>query len=53
MRWGMAPQFAESLADFKGFSTINAGAETLTTQTMRRVPFQRRCASPKFNPGTK
>jgi putative SOS response-associated peptidase YedK len=24
MRWGMVPHFAKSLADFKGFSTINA-----------------------------
>ena len=23
MRWGMVPHFAKSLADFKGFSTIN------------------------------
>ena len=24
MRWGVVPNFAKSLADFKGFSTINA-----------------------------
>jgi putative SOS response-associated peptidase YedK len=42
MRWGMVPHFAKSLADFKGYSTINAKAETLTTQAMWRVPFQRR-----------
>ena len=27
MRWGMVPYFAKSLAEFKGFSTINAKAE--------------------------
>lgn len=42
MRWGMVPNFAKSLADFKGFSTINAQAETVTTKAMWRVPFQRR-----------
>jgi putative SOS response-associated peptidase YedK len=30
MRWGMIPYFAKSLAEFKGTSTINAKAETLT-----------------------
>lgn len=42
MRWGMVPYFAKSLAAFKGFNTINARAETLTTQATWRVPFQRR-----------
>jgi putative SOS response-associated peptidase YedK len=42
MRWGMVPHFAKSLADFKGFSTINAQAETLLSKAMWRVPFQRR-----------
>ena len=42
MRWGMVPNFAKSLADFKGFSTINAKAETLTSKPMWRGPFQRR-----------
>ena len=42
MRWGMIPHFAKSLADFKGISTINAKAETLTKSAMWRVPFQRR-----------
>jgi putative SOS response-associated peptidase YedK len=42
MRWGMVPYFAKSLADFKGFSTINAKAETLTSKPMWREPFQRR-----------
>jgi putative SOS response-associated peptidase YedK len=42
MRWGMVPHFAKSLADFKGFSTINAKAEYLTTKAMWRLPFERR-----------
>ena len=42
MRWGMVPYFAKSLTEFKGFSTINAKAETVTTNAMWRVPFQRR-----------
>jgi putative SOS response-associated peptidase YedK len=42
MRWGMVPHFAKSLADFKGFSTINAQAGTLLSKAMWRVPFQRR-----------
>ena len=42
MRWGMVPYFAKSLAEFKGFSTINAQAETLTSRAMWRVPFERR-----------
>jgi putative SOS response-associated peptidase YedK len=47
MRWGMVPHFAKSLADFKGFSTINAQAETLLSKAMWRVPFQcRRCLIP-------
>ena len=42
MRWGMVPHFAKSLADFKGFSTINAKAESLLSSALWRVPFQRR-----------
>jgi putative SOS response-associated peptidase YedK len=42
MRWGMVPHFAKSLADFKGFSTINAKAETLMSRAMWKLPFQRR-----------
>ena len=42
MRWGMVPHFAKSLAKFKGFSTINAKAETLLSRAIWRVPFQRR-----------
>ena len=47
MRWGMVPNFAKSLADFKGFSTINAKAETLLSKPLWRVPFhRRRCLIP-------
>ncbi len=42
MRWGMIPNFAKSLAEFKGMSTINAKAEAVTTNAMWRVPFKRR-----------
>jgi len=42
MRWGLVPNFAKSLADFKGVSTINAKGETLQTSATWRVPFQRR-----------
>jgi putative SOS response-associated peptidase YedK len=42
MRWGMIPHFAKSPADFKGFSTINAQAETLLSKAVWRIPFQRR-----------
>jgi putative SOS response-associated peptidase YedK len=42
MRWGLIPHFAKSLADFKGFSTINAQAETLMSKAVWRTPFQRR-----------
>ncbi len=47
MRWGLVPHFAKSLADFKGFSTFNARAETLLTSATWRVPFKkRRCLIP-------
>jgi putative SOS response-associated peptidase YedK len=46
MRWGMVPHFSKSLADFSGFSTINAKAETLMSKAMWRLPFQRRCLVP-------
>jgi len=42
MRWGMVPYFARSLADFKGFSTINAKAETLSSAALWRGPLRRR-----------
>ncbi len=48
MRWGLVPFFAKSPADFKGFSTFNAKAETVTTQATWREPFKRgrRCLVP-------
>lgn len=47
MRWGLIPYFAKSAADFKGFSTINAKAETVTERAMWRRPFEkRRCLVP-------
>lgn len=42
MRWGLVPYFAKTPADFKGFSTINAKAETVTSRAMWRGPFERR-----------
>src|SRR5438874_5690440 len=42
MRWGMVPYFAKSLAEFKGFSTINAKAERVATNSTWRTPFRRR-----------
>jgi putative SOS response-associated peptidase YedK len=41
-RWGLVPFFAKSLADFKGFSTFNARAETIATAATWREPFKRR-----------
>ena len=47
MRWGLVPYFAQSAADFRGFSTINAKAETLAEKEVWRAPFQkRRCLVP-------
>jgi putative SOS response-associated peptidase YedK len=47
MRWGLVPQFAKSLEDFDGTSTINARAETLTGKAMWRIPLEtRRCIVP-------
>lgn len=46
-RWGLVPFFAKSLADFKGFSTFNARAETITQSATWRGPFKsRRCIVP-------
>ena len=62
MRWGLIPYFAKSAADFKGFSTINAKAETVTERSLWRRPFEkRRCLVPadgfyewqKLDPKTK
>ena len=47
MRWGLVPHFAKSLADFKGISTFNARAETVTTSATWREPFMhKRCLAP-------
>ena len=46
-RWGLVPFFAKSLADFKGFSTFNARAESITSSATLRGPFKtRRCIVP-------
>lgn len=42
MRWGLLPFFAKTPSQFKAFSTINARAETLTTNPAWRAPFERR-----------
>jgi len=42
MRWGLLPYFAKSPAEFKGFSTINAKAESVQTNPTWRTPFRRR-----------
>jgi putative SOS response-associated peptidase YedK len=42
MRCGLVPHYAKGLADFKGFATINARAESLMKSAMWRAPFQRR-----------
>jgi putative SOS response-associated peptidase YedK len=41
MRWGLVPYFATDLKRF-GYSTINARAESLTTSSIFRTPFERR-----------
>ena len=47
MRWGLIPYFAKSASEFKGFSTINAKAETVLERAPWRGPFQkRRCLVP-------
>jgi putative SOS response-associated peptidase YedK len=47
LRWGLVPFFATDLKAFKGFSTINARAETITTSRTYREPFKkRRCLVP-------
>ena len=48
MRWGLIPWWAESLAEFKGFSTFNVKAENVTTHMIWRTPFTkgRRCLVP-------
>ena len=47
MRWGMVPQFANSISEFNGISTINARADALAEKPMWRIPFEtRRCLVP-------
>lgn len=47
MRWGLVPYFAKSLSEWKGFSTINAKAETLQERALWRGPLEkRRCLVP-------
>ena len=41
-RWGMVPFFTKSLADFKGFPTFNARAESIRTSATWRGPFKSR-----------
>jgi len=62
MRWGLIPYFAKSASDFKGFSTINAKADTLEEKALWKRPFERRrCLVPadgfyewaKIDPKTK
>jgi putative SOS response-associated peptidase YedK len=43
----LVPFFAKSLSEFKGFSTINARAETVAKSTTYREPFKKcRCLVP-------
>jgi putative SOS response-associated peptidase YedK len=42
LRWGMVPFFASSLKEFKGMTTFNARAESVTTSATWREPLQRR-----------
>jgi putative SOS response-associated peptidase YedK len=62
MRWGLIPYFAKSASDFRGFSTINAKAETVEEKALWKRPFEkRRCLVPadgfyewaKIDPKTK
>ncbi len=47
MRWGLIPHHAKSSADYKNLFTINARAETVTTNALWRRPFERhRCLVP-------
>jgi putative SOS response-associated peptidase YedK len=46
-RWGLVPFFTKDIGDAKGFSTINARAETIATAKTWREPFKkRRCLIP-------
>jgi putative SOS response-associated peptidase YedK len=45
-QWGLVPYFTKSLEDGKGYSTINARAESIAQAPTWRVPFKkRRCWS--------
>ena len=47
LRWGLIPFFTNSLGEIRGFSTINARAETVATSRTFREPFKkRRCLVP-------
>lgn len=48
LRWGLVPFWTSDLKSFKGFSTINARAETIATSQTYREPFRkgRRCLIP-------
>lgn len=42
MHWGLVPNFAKSVVDFRGFSMFNARAESLMNSGTWRIPFERR-----------
>jgi len=42
LRWGLVPFFATSLKEFKGMTTFNARAESISTSATWREPFKRR-----------
>lgn len=46
MRWGLIPFHAKSLADYKGVSTINARAESITSGIWKRLFERHRCLVP-------
>ncbi len=46
MRWGLVPFHARSLAEYKGISTINARAESITGGIWKRLFERHRCLIP-------
>lgn len=46
MRWGLVPYHAKSLAEYKGVSTINARAESITGGMWKRLFERHRCLVP-------
>ena len=46
MRWGLVPFHAKSLAEYKGVSTINARAESVTGGMWKRLFERHRCLVP-------